>query len=286
MKNFLGIAKDYAIIALGAAMLAFGTEMFYSPEHIVTGGFSGVSIIIMSLSEKYLGYTVPLWLSGTVMNAPVFLVCLKYGGKKFTERAAFGTAAYNLFLFLMERLPDIKLDFVIAVIFGGALSGAGLGLVFSKSSSTGGTDLVANIVHKVKRGAPVSRVLFFVDSSIVAAGAFVFGLQKAMYAVVAVFITSKTIDYVMEGLHFSKAVFIISNGAEEISRRVLSDLNRGATSLSGRGAYSGREKNVLLCVVARKQISRLREIVSAADPRAFVIVADVREVLGEGFEHL
>ncbi|GHU74450.1 membrane protein [Clostridia bacterium] len=278
--------KDYCIITLGAVIMAFAIEMFYYPKEIVTGGFSGLSIILNQILSGHFGIFAPIWLINTILNVPLFFVSLKIMGRNFAVKAGYGTLVLSVGLYFMEFLPKIETDFVITAVFGGVLSGLGLGLVFSRSGSTGGTDLLANIIHKVNPTTSVAHFLFVIDTAVIIIGMFIFGAEKAMYAIIAVYADTRMIDYVIEGLHFSKAAFIVSDKSKEIADKILHDLDRGATSLDGHGAYSGKDKNVLLCVVSRKEIVRLRKLVSRVDEHAFVIVTDVREVLGEGFQHL
>lgn len=285
-KVVLKNVADYIIIMVGTLILAFGIRMFYSPNQIVTGGVTGIAIITKSLSESRMSFTIPLWLTNLVLNVPLFLISMRYNGKGFMLKSLFSTLFLSIALYLLELLPASPMDFIISAVFGGTLSGLGLGLVFSRAGSTGGTDLAANIVHHFFKHLSISRILFAIDSCVIATGFFVFGPEKAMYAVIAVFTSSKMIDFILEGIHFSKAAFIISDRSEKIAERILSDINRGVTSLTGRGAYSGAGKNVLLCVVSRKEIVTLKDITAEIDKSAFIIVADVREVLGEGFKNL
>lgn len=285
-KVVLKTVSDYIIIMTGTLILAFGIRMFYSPNQIVTGGVTGIAIILRELSGRYLSFSIPLWLTNFVLNVPLFLISVRYNGKSFMIKSLFSTLFLSFALYILEFLPAMQMDFIITAIFGGTLSGLGLGMVFGRAGSTGGTDLAANIVQHFLKHISLSRILFVIDSLIIATGFFVFGPERAMYAVIAIFVSSKMIDFILEGIHFSKAAFIISDHSEKIAERLLAELNRGVTSLTGKGAYSGNEKNVILCVVSQKEIVALKTITGEIDKGAFVLVADVREVLGEGFKDL
>jgi len=160
----------------------------------------------------------------------------------------------------------------------------GVGFVYRQLATTGGSVLIAALIHKVLKHVPTSRILMVLDWSVILLGFFVFGPERTMYAIIAIFVSTKSMEYVLEGLHFAKAAFIISEDSHRIASAITDQMDRGVTSLDGRGAYTGHEKNVLLCVVSKREIARLKEVVSNIDKKAFVIVADVREVLGEGFK--
>ncbi len=173
---------------------------------------------------------------------------------------------------------------MLAAIFGGVLSGAGIGFVLLAKSTTGGTDLLAVLLqHKIFRHYSVVQILQVIDGLIVIAGLYMFGIRIGFYAVIAIFVTSKISDTLMEGMKFSKAALIVTGKSEQMAKVLMERLNRGVTGLYAKGMYSGSEKCLLYCVVSKKEIVDLKEIVAEIDPSAFVIVSDAREVLGEGF---
>ncbi len=277
------IIKSYFFIMIGTTLIAAAINMFYDPNQIVTGGVTGLAIIIGHIAKERLGFDIPLWLTNLVLNIPLFLAGMKTLGRKFLLRTLFATFYLSFALYYTKILPVFANDMVLIAVFGGVTTGVGLGLVFRSMATTGGTDLAASILHRIMKGVAVSRILFLIDSSIIVLGLFIFGVTKGMYAVIAVYITSYMIDVILEGLDFAKAAFIISDLSTEISNELMSKVERGVTSLSGRGMYTNLEKNVLLCVVSKKQVFTVKEIVKRVDKKAFVIVADVREVMGEGF---
>ena len=174
-------------------------------------------------------------------------------------------------------------DIFLTALFGGVISGVGTGLVFMARSTTGGTDLLAAVLQHYLRHFSVAQIMQVLDAAVVLAGAWIFGLQYALYAVIAVFVVAKVTDGILEGMKFSKLAYIISEKPEEIAAAVMKEMERGVTGLNGKGMYSGSPKNVLICVVSKKEIVQVKDIVSKIDNHSFVIVTDAREVLGEGF---
>jgi uncharacterized membrane-anchored protein YitT (DUF2179 family) len=281
----LSSLKPYLLIIIGDMLLACGITIFLEPHQLVTGGVSGLAIIIADYTGRA-GFTIPIWLTNLALNVPLFLLGLRTMGRRFLIRTAFATGFLSVALFITGFFPPLpEIDLTLAALFGGVSSGLGLGLVFKSMATTGGSDLLAGILHRHwLRHYSISKILFAVDSLIIIFGLVVFGPVNAMYAVVAVFVTSKVSDTMLEGLSFAKAAFIISDHTDTIAEGVLHKLNRGATDFSGRGMYTRKQKNMLLCVVSAKEIAGLKALVHEVDAQAFVIVADVHEVLGEGFK--
>lgn len=276
--------QDGISIILGDLLLAVGIIVFLEPQQLVTGGVSGIAIIVANYSER-LGFLIPIWLTNLALNIPLFLLGMKYMGREFLLKTVFATLFLSVSLYLTSFLPPLAGDVTLAAVFGGVFSGIGLGLVFRVMATTGGSDLAASILHRhLLPHFSIARILFVLDSAIILLGLLVFGPSAAMYAVVSVFVSSKVTDALLEGLSFSKAAFIISDESDRIAEAVMQRLERGATGLKGEGMYTRHDKNVLLCVVSAKELVKLKQIVHAADAQAFVIVADVREVLGDGFK--
>lgn len=277
MKKFRIIGDNWFTMLLGTAVMAAAIKMVFDPANLVTGGVSGVGIIIKELTE------IPLWLTNTILNVPLFAAAFFVKGWKFIRRTLVSTVGLSFFLFI---LPDIRLwmdDIFLTALFGGVISGVGTGLVFMARSTTGGTDLLAAVLQHYMRHFSVAQIMQVLDAAVVLAGAWIFGLQYALYAVIAVFVVAKVTDSILEGMKFSKLAIIISEKPEEIAAAVMREMERGVTGLNGRGMYSGSPKNVLICVVAKKEIVQVKDIVSKIDNHSFVIVTDAREVLGEGF---
>ena len=278
-------AFDYLLIILGTTFMAIGVNLFFEPNKLVIGGVSGLAIIIEHYASRA-GLSVPLWLTNLALNAPLFLLAVKSLGKQFFIRTAFSTLYLSAALFYTKfmPLPLPGSDLILSSVFGGAVSGLGAALVFKASATTGGSDMLAYIIRHRLKHISLSRILFAIDGSIIVLGYFAFGAERTMYAIIAAFAASKIIDGILEGLSFAKAAFIITDRADSMARAIMEDLQRGVTGLNGRGMYTHAEKGVLMCVVSSKEMPKLKEIVHAYDEGAFMIVADVREVLGEGFQ--
>lgn len=275
--------RDYVMLLVGTAVMALGTKSIMAPNGMVTGGFSGLAIIIESLTDKVIKGGIPLWLTTLVLNIPLFLFAGKIKGKSFLAKSLFGTLALSFWLYLIPQMDLIGSDYILAAVAGGVMEGAGIGLVFLAKATTGGVDTLAAIIQNRLRHYSIPQIMQVIDASIVMGGMFVFGLRKAMYAVIAIFIVAKISDSLIEGLKFAKTAYIISDRYQELARVIMRDIDRGVTAMNVRGMYSGQEKTMLFCVVSKKEIVRLKEIVKQIDSNAFVIVTDTREVLGEGF---
>jgi len=276
--------KDYFMIAIGGFLVAYAIMAFWVPQNLVTGGLSGIAIIIAYYSKEA-GFLIPIWFTTLALNIPLFIIGYKTLKKGSILRTLFGSLFLNLMLFLTEFMPVPSTDLLTGAIFGGVLAGIGTGLVFRASGATGGTTLAAAILkRKLFRQYSIAKIVFVLDVSIVLAGLLFFGPVPTMYAVMALFVLTKVTDTVIEGLTFSKAAFIISKQSDDIAAAILTDLDRGVTQLSSRGMFTKSDQPMLMCVVTSKEIVQLKELVYTKDEKAFMIVTDVHEVLGEGFK--
>ena len=282
-KQSRTIIKEYFMIAIGTALIAFSVASIYDPSGFVTGGFSGLAIIVKRLTEELVPGGVPLAVTNLLLNVPVFLIAIRLKGWRYIIKTLFGTVMLSFWLGILPVIPIAEGDFLLTALYGGIVMGVGIGLVFLSQATTGGTDLIAAIIQHFWRHYSIADILQVIDALIVLAGAYLFGIQMALYAVISVYLVSKVSDGIIEGLKFSKAAFIITRKPDELSQILMDELSRGVTGLSAKGMYSGEKKNMLFCVVSRKEIVRLKELALNLDPDAFVIVTDVREVLGEGF---
>ena len=273
----------FLLIIVGTAGVAFAVQCMYDPCGLVTGGFSGIAIIIKSLTEHIIPGGVPLWLTNLLLNIPVFIVAYIKMGKRFIGRTLFGTVMLSVWLYILPVIDLAQGDMLLVALFGGIFSGAGMGMVLRANATTGGTDMVAALIQLKIRHYNVAQIMQILDGAIVILGFFVFGLRPSLYAIVAIFVTTKVSDAILEGFKYSKAAYIITDKYEEVAKVLMEELDRGATGLKATGMYTGKDRCVLYCVVSKKQIVTLKEIVVNIDPKAFVIVSDVREVLGEGF---
>lgn len=274
---------SYLLITAGTFFMAAGINIIYEPLSMVTGGFSGIGIIIKKLSESMWGFSVPIGLTTLLLNIPLFLFAVRVRGGRFIKKTLYAAVCFSIALLVIPSYDILHRDYLMAAVLGGVMNGVGIGLVFSQNTSTGGSDLLSTLLNKWFPGFSISELLIVIDGIIVLAGMGVFGMQTGLYAIVAVFITGKVSDALLDGLKFAKVAYIISDVPLAISDDVMRILDRGVTGLSGKGMYSGTDKNILMCVVSKKEVVRLIEIVKNADEQAFVILTDAKEVLGEGF---
>jgi uncharacterized membrane-anchored protein YitT (DUF2179 family) len=269
---------DYTYILIGSAIVALAFNLFLLPNKIASGGVSGISTILTHTVGFEPAYT--LW----AFNIPLFILGLfLLGGFKYGAKTLVGTIFLPFVVFISRDWSVGIEDPLLGALFGGIGVGLGLGTVFRANASTGGTDLAAQIFNKYS-GVSLGLCVFAIDGLIVATSAVVFGLELALYALIALFVTGKTIDLVQMGVGYAKVALIISDHQEEVRQSILKDVDRGVTKLSGQGGYTDAERPVLMCVVNQQEVTKLKQIVRAVDPKAFVIVTNATEVLGEGFK--
>lgn len=251
-------------------------NLYLIPNNIAAGGFTGIGQLVNHFFPVSVG-TVSL-----VLNIPLFMLSMRRLGLRFGLRSLIATVGLSLFIDLIP-FPVATHDMLLATVFGGLLAGLGFGLVLRGSATTGGTDMLASLIHRALPFIRVSWGIFAVDALVILASAFVFDQQAAMYALICTFLMNLIVDLVLEGPNGAYSYYIISNEPERIAHRLMEELDHGVTALDATGMYSGQEKKVLLCVVHRLESIPLRRIVFEVDPRAFVIANKAHEVLGEGF---
>lgn len=270
-------AQDYLIIVLGAFIMGFAIKNIYDPQGLVTGGVSGLAIILKDQAG------IPLWITNMCVNVPLFFLSLRLKGWKFVKRVLVAEAALTVSLAILPEYAFLKDDLILTALFGGVFSGVGTGMMLLCHATTGGTDTMAALIHTKLRHYSINQILQVLDGLVVVAGAGIFGVRYAFYAVIAVVVLAKVSDGMIEGMHFAKAAYIITDYKEQISREIMDHMERGVTLIDASGAYTGEKRDIVFCVASKKEIVTVKEIVRCTDPRAFVIVSDVREVLGEGF---
>lgn len=279
LSNRRPLWMDIVLMAVGTGLMALAIQCIYDPAGLVTGGFTGIAII-----TKYLtGGAVPLWLTNLALNIPLFFVAVFIKGKKFVARTAVATVFLSGWLYIIPLWDLAGGDYVLAAIFGGVITGVGMGMVLLAHATTGGTDMLAALIQHKLRHYTIMQIICITDGIIVAVGIYAFGIKAALYAIVAIYVTSKVSDTLMEGMKYAKAVFIVSDKYKQISDEIMTQMDRGVTGLGAVGMYSGDEKCMLYCVVSKKEIVVLKEMILDIDKNAFVIVTDAREVVGEGF---
>ncbi len=283
-KEIIKTIYAYLRIVFGAAIYAAGIQWLYKPVGMVSGGVTGIAMIANML--------VPRVQVGTfiiIANVPIFIIALKKFGFRFMMSSIVGMIAASLFIDLFAAVGRVGVtdDPVLAAVFGGFVTGVGMGVIFSGEGTSGGVDVIATIIRQKRPYINMGTFVLVLDAVVVAAYALIFKrYHMAMYTIVAVFISSKVIDTVLYGISQSKLCHIISEYSDEIKTEIVKTLHRGVTLLDGKGAFSGQDKQVLLCVVKRQQIVQIRRIIKGIDQKAFVIISDTRNVFGEGFGSL
>lgn len=272
MRTFL----NYTALLIGSFLIALSFNLFLLPNKIASGGVSGISVIINDLFD-----VPPAYVQWT-LNIPLFLAGIVVLGKQFGVKTAVGSVLLPLFVLLTSHWEPPTHEPLLGAVYGGLGVGIGLGLVFRGRGSTGGLDVAAQILHRLT-GIRLGLSVAVLDGLVIASAGIFISLENALYALIGLFVTSKTIDFVQTGVQSSKAAFIISKNPQLVSDAILHDLDRGLTRLQGVGGYTGEDRPVLLVVVGQNEVTRLKLLVRDADPDAFVIISNAAEVLGEGF---
>lgn len=277
-------ARNLLIIALGTAIYAFGLHYFVISNELMEGGVTGIALL--------LNYALGLSPSVTTLavNIPLFFVGWRAFGGRGMAYTIFGTVSLSFFLWVMEALIRIgwivpfrtTQDFILATLYAGVTLGTGLGIVFRFGGTTGGSDIVARIGYK-RRGWRMGQVILFIDVVVIGTSLFYIPKEKVLYTLVAVFITSKIVDYFIEGAQSAIAFQVVSTHAEPLADMITRELDRGVTLVAARGAYSKQKKDIVYCIVSRSEVQRLKQLIRSIDPRAFIIISEVHDVLGEGF---
>lgn len=274
---------EYLLIIVGTGLMALSINSVFDAAGLVTGGFSGVAIIVKAWTENLIDGGIPLWITNFGLNIPLFVLGAKLRGFSFVKKAVIGEISLSAWLAVQPVFPLVGDDLLLAAVYGGVIQGVGIGLVFLGRGTTGGTDMMAALIQNKIRHYSISQVMQFIDGIVVIMGMYVFGIQRALYAIIAVYLVAKISDSIIEGLKFSKAAYIVTDKPEEVSQMIMDEIGRGVTGIYARGMYSDNDKLMLFCAVSKKEIVILKERVGEIDPQAFVIVADAREVHGEGF---
>ncbi len=279
-SKIISLIRSAALIAAGSTVFALGFNIFLQPAHINSGGVSGIGQLLSYLT----GFgSVALW--SVILNIPLFLLGLRSIGRSFFWGSLAGMFLSSLVLSLTENIPVPELEPLMRAVFGGAFTGAGLGLVFLAGASTGGSDIAARLLRPVLPELPIGRLMLIIDIVIVALTGLVFrDVSRALYSAVCLYVCSIVIDSIIYGLDYSTMAIIISDSHETIAKAINERLDRGVTVLDGHGFYTGQEKNVLLSAMKRRQAAELKKLVSEIDPEAFIILSDAHQVLGDGFK--
>ncbi len=269
----------YGQIVLGCIIGGAAYPLFLVPNNIAPGGLTGVATILYYL------FHLPVGMTSMALNVPLFIIGYKAMGRVFVWRSLIATILFSFAIDLIQ-VPAMTVDPLLGTLYGGIVLGVGLGLILRGGATTGGTDMIARMVHNRLPFISVGMFLFMIDCLVVVAAGIFVGASEALYALICIFASSKVIDIVMVGFSSNKACFIITPKWSEVSARILTELDRGATQLTARGAYSGVENPVVLCVASRQEVARLKDIVRDEDVNAFMFITEAHEALGEGFSAL
>ncbi len=282
-NKYYNLVIEFLGLIIGCIPMSIGINMFFKPYTIAPGGLSGLSLVIsettgISISAIMLGIGIPL-----------LLISIKILGKRDFIKTFIGMMILSAAISITAPLAEIVVteDVLLSAISGGILLGVGLGIIFSVDGSTGGTDLIALMLHRIIPRIPVSKFLVIIDGIVVvSAGIVNRNLETALYSAIALYTIVRIIDAISEGFDYSKAFMIISEKEEILRDAIVNDVKRGVTIIDGKGGYTNDSKSILLVVVKRKQEIHLKKLVKKVDPNAFIIVSDVHEVLGEGFKEI
>ncbi len=268
---------DFIGILIGCSIAAAGMNAFLIPNQLAAGGVSGLGIVFLYVLGIPVGATV------LAFNIPLLIAEGKIMGVKYTIRTIFGAIMFSFLIEVFAFVPDVTGDYLLSAVYGGIIVGIGLGTVFRNRGTTGGTALSAQLLTKYT-GLTMGQAIVGFDIVIIATSAFFFGPEIAMYALISLIVSSKVIDMVQQGFRQEKAAFIISEMSQDIAEEILHQMGRGATNISARGSYTGEDRDMILTVVNRTEISKVKYLIYSLDPSAFVIVTNASEVMGEGFQ--
>lgn len=271
---------DLLFIIFGSFLVSLGVNMFLTHAKLLSGGVTGLALIVQYLFKIKAGYIIML------LNIPLFILSMRRLDRKFTLYSLVGIVSFSLSLILTEPLSTILNmdDNILYCLYGGVVNGIGLGLVFSHNGSTGGFDIISMLIKKKYSYLNIGNISFGINLIIVSIGAFIFGLPNALYTLIAMYTTSLVLDKVVKGLNQSKTVFIITEKEEEVSDLILTKLHRGVTYIYGEGAYTKESKKILYCIIPLVQLPELKNIVTSLDDKAFISISDTSEIQGKGFK--
>lgn len=278
LKKFKIFFIQCAGTIIGAGVMAMAVSLFLLPNELSTGGFSGIATILYYLAKIPMGTTI------LIINIPLFIFAGFKIGRKFLTKSVIGTISLSVFIDIFDMLEPVTEDKFLACIYGGILTGIGTAIILKSNSSTGGSDLVTNLVREYKPLVKTGSILTIIDATIVALNViFLKKVEIGLYSAIAIYLMGKIIDILFEGIYFTKLLFIVSEKSNEISSEIKVKIKRGVTGLYGKGMYKNSEKLVLMCAVRRNDIANVKQLVKQIDKNAFIIVTNSREVLGMGF---
>jgi uncharacterized membrane-anchored protein YitT (DUF2179 family) len=271
--------KNILFILLGAAIMSFGLVNFNMQNKLAEGGFTGITLLFYFLFKWDPSYT------NLILNIPLFIIGWKLFGRNAFIYTILGTVGISIFLWIFQRYTldmPLKDDLTLAALFAGVFTGVGLGIIFRFGGTTGGVDIIARLVQKFA-GWNMGKTMFLFDVCVITISLTYLNYKEAMYTLVAVFVAARVIDFILEGAYSARGAMIISEKNEQISKKIMEEMDRGVTALKGYGSYTKNDRDVLYCVVAKNELIRLKNLITSVDPHAFISISVVHDVHGEGF---
>ncbi|MCI2184377.1 MAG: YitT family protein [Olsenella sp.] len=280
------VAVDAALVFFGSLLFAFGLDCFEIPNGLAAGGITGLATVFHALALQ-VGVNLPVGIQSIAMNVLLFAYVLKSGSRRYTVLTAAGIIVSGVLTDVLVPFAPVlgDGDLLLCALWGGVITGVGLGMVFRTGGNTGGTDIIAQVIAR-KTGVSVGSMAIVVDGAIVALSAPVFTIENALYAAIAMYICGRVIDAVVDGPRVQRAAYIISEKHERIAHQIMVELDRGCTEFEARGMWSRELRPVIFCVLSRGELAHLKEIVAETDPDAIVVIAEVHEAYGEGFKSI
>lgn len=271
--------KELIMIILGCLIMALGTAFFLLPNQLSSGGFAGITTI------TYYLFNLPMGTVMILLNIPLFIIALIKLGKRFFVKAIIGTGMLSMFLNLFEGANALTSDRLLASIYGGIVIGIGTAIILRTNASTGGSELLGNIIVKFKPTTRTSNMIILIDTIVVALNVIFFKeIEVGLYSAITIYLVGQMIDIIFEGTNFTKMIFIVSDKHKEISEKIGKDIERGSTGIYARGMYHEEDRMLLWCVASRREIVQIREIATKIDKKAFIVISNAREVYGKGFK--
>ena len=263
---------------LGSAIMAVGIALFLLPNQLSSGGVSGLATI------AYYVFNLPMGKVILAINVPLFIIAIFKLGKEFFAKSLIGTFALSYFIDLFDKLQPLTQDKFLACIYGGIITGFGSAIILKSHSSTGGSEMISNLLKAFKPNIRMSYVIMIFDIVVITLNVIFLGkIEIGLYSAIAIYLMGKIIDIVFEGIYFTKLIIIVSDKNEEISKEIGEVVKRGTTGLYGKGMYTNSEKLVLMCAASRGDVSKVKDVARSIDPKSFIVITNSREVVGLGF---
>ena len=278
--------RDALLIFIGSTIMTIDIKCVLDPAGLVTGGVTGLAIVIKQLTGMWIDGGIPLWISNVLLNVPIFLFAIYAEGFRSIMRTGLSWVIMSVELAIFPEVPLIADNLFLTTAYGGILFGIGTGLILHVHATSGGTDLLGKAIHHYWRSVSMGRLIQILDGAVVIMGAVAFSIEQTLYAIIAVYIMGKLTDMIIDNGKKAKICLIISDSNPDISHDIMNELDRGVTSIPGRGMYTGKDRNILICVCTNHDIPDIKDVVRRYDKKAFFVIGTISEAMGEGFiEH-